>query len=68
MKKGVVKFFNRKSKFGFIRDLDSGQEYYVHGKDISGSVDEGDRVTFELREEKRGPAACNVVPENGTGE
>ena len=61
MKKGVVKFFNRKSKFGFIRDLETGQEYYVHGKDISAPVDEGDQVTFELKEEKRGPAACNVV-------
>lgn len=62
MKKGVVKFFNRKSKFGFIRDLETGQEFYVHGKDVKGHVDEGDEVTFELKEEKRGPAAINVVP------
>ena len=60
MKKGVVKFFNRKSRFGFIRDLETGTEYYVHGKDVLGQIDEGDQVTFDLREEKRGPAACNV--------
>lgn len=63
MKKGVVKFFNRKSKFGFIRDNESGKEYYVHGKDVQGQIDEGDLVSFELKEEARGPAAVNVVPE-----
>jgi len=63
MKKGIVKFFNRKSKFGFIRDSETGTEYYVAGKDINGQVDEGDHVTFELKEEKRGPAAVNVNPE-----
>lgn len=60
MKKGVVKFYNRKSKFGFIRDTETGTEYYVHGKDINGQIDEGDLVTYELRDDKRGPAACNV--------
>lgn len=63
MKKGVVKFFNRKSKFGFIRDSETGKEYYVHGKNINGQVDEGDAVTFELKEEQRGPAAINVNPD-----
>ncbi len=67
MKKGVVKFYNRKSKFGFIRDSETGTEYYVHGKDIAGQVEEGDVVTFELKEEKRGPAACNVNPEKTEG-
>ena len=67
MKKGVVKFFNRKSKFGFIRDLESGSEYYVHIKDVTGPIDEGVPVTFELREEKRGPAAVNVVVTPKTG-
>ncbi len=61
MRKGIVKFFNRKSKFGFIRDMESNQEYYVHIKDVAGSIDEGDHVTFDLREEKRGPAAHNVI-------
>lgn len=62
MKKGVVKFYNRKSKFGFIRDLETGQEYYVHAKDVNGQIDEGIEVSFDLKEEKRGPAAINVVP------
>jgi CspA family cold shock protein len=67
MKKGVVKFYNRKSKFGFIRDSETGTEYYVHGKDVNGQIDEGDHVTFELKEEKRGPAAVNVNPEKNEG-
>lgn len=60
MNKGVVKFFNRKSKFGFIRDSESGSEYYVHMKNVNGPIDEGDEVTFELKNESRGPAAVNV--------
>ena len=63
MNKGVVKFFNRKSRFGFIRDSETGKEYYVHAKDVQGQIDEGDSVSFELKEEARGPAAVNVVPE-----
>ena len=64
MKKGVVKFFNRKSKFGFIRDSETGKEHYVHAKDVVGQINEGDTVTFELKEEARGPAAVNVKTEN----
>lgn len=67
MKKGIVKFFNRKSKFGFIRDAETGSEYYVAGKDVIGTIDEGDSVTFELKEEKRGPAAVNVNREKNEG-
>lgn len=61
MKKGIVKFFNRKSKFGFIRESETGTEYYVHIKDVNGSINEGDEVSFEIKEEKRGPAAVNVT-------
>jgi len=61
MKKGIVKFFNRKSKFGFIREHESGTEFYVHIKDVNGSINEGDQVSFEIKEEKRGPSAVNVT-------
>jgi CspA family cold shock protein len=61
MSKGIVKFFNRKSKFGFIREIETGSEYYVHVKDVTGSIDEGDEVTFDLKNESRGPAAVNVI-------
>ncbi|MCE2773245.1 MAG: cold shock domain-containing protein [Bacteroidetes bacterium] len=61
MKRGTVKFFNRKSKFGFIKDDETGQEYYVHIKDTKTPIDEGDRVEFELKDLVRGPAAINVT-------
>lgn len=67
MKKGIVKFFNRKSKFGFIKDSQSGSEYYVHIKDITGAIEEGAAVTFELKEEARGSAAIHVIVQSSTG-
>ena len=49
MNKGIVKFFNDSKGFGFIKDAESNQEYFVH---ISGLVDEireNDEVTYELQ-------------------
>jgi cold shock protein len=60
MKRGTVKFFNEVKKFGFIACPDDGKEYYVHIKDISEPLKEGDTVTFDLQEMKRGPQAVNV--------
>ena len=58
--RGTVKFFNHKSKFGFIRDDESGIEYYVHQSQVDGQIEENDTVTFELKEEKRGPTCVEV--------
>lgn len=63
MKKGKVKFFNAAKKFGFITCPEDGKDYYVHAKDLSGAVQEGDEVSFELQEMKRGPQAVNVKKE-----
>lgn len=60
MRNGRVKFFNAKSKFGFITDIQEGKEYYVHAKDIAEEVKEGDLVEFEIVTLKRGPAAVQV--------
>lgn len=60
MKTGVVKFFNNKSRFGFIIDDETKSEFYVHGKDVNGTIAEGDKVSFDLKEEKRGPACVQV--------
>jgi CspA family cold shock protein len=61
MKTGTVKFFNTKSNFGFIRCNEDSKEYYVHGNDIEGGVlMADDKVSFELKEAKRGPQAVNV--------
>ncbi|GIV38899.1 MAG: hypothetical protein KatS3mg033_0699 [Thermonema sp.] len=60
MYKGIVKFFNETKGYGFIRDLDSNQEYFVH---VSGLIDEirsDDEVAFDLQEGRRGMNAVNV--------
>ncbi len=58
--KGTVKFFNHKNGFGFVRDDDSGAEYYVNEKDCNTEINEGDSVSFELAEAKKGAKATNV--------
>lgn len=60
MKQGTVKFFNESKGYGFVKDTESNEEYFVH---ISGLVDEirqDDEVTFELKEGKKGLNAVNV--------
>jgi len=60
MKKGSVKFFNDSKGFGFIKDADSENEYFVHATGLVDKVKEGDTVTFELKEGKKGLNAANV--------
>lgn len=60
MHTGVVKFFNIKNKFGFIVDDATKKEYYVHVKDVTGSINEGDKVSFELLEAAKGPQCVQV--------
>lgn len=60
MKEGKVKFFNESKGYGFIKDNESGNEYFVH---VSGLVDEikdDDDVTFELTQGRKGMNAVNV--------
>ncbi|HXB39996.1 MAG TPA: cold shock domain-containing protein [Bacteroidia bacterium] len=60
MHTGIVKFFNVKNKFGFIVDDQTKKEYYVHVKDVTGEIKQGDRVSFELEEAAKGPQCANV--------
>ena len=64
MGEGVVKWFSDKKGFGFI-EREDGQDLFVHHSaiDMPGfrTLDEGDRVTFEIEESDRGPKAKNVV-------
>jgi cold shock protein len=57
---GVVKFYNIKSRFGFVRVDGSGDEIYVQSKDIIGVIEAGDRVNFDIIRKKKGPAAVLV--------
>ena len=60
MNKGTVKFFNNSKGFGFIKDSDSNNEYFVHVSGLKDQVRENDVVTFELQEGKKGLNAVNV--------
>jgi CspA family cold shock protein len=58
---GTVKFFNHKNKFGFIKCIEDGKEYYVHAKNvISDQLNQDDKVEFELKDSTRGPEAIQV--------
>jgi CspA family cold shock protein len=60
MNKGVVKFYNDSKGFGFIKDMDSTREYYVHSSGLKENIKENDEVTFDLEEGKKGLNAVNV--------
>lgn len=59
MNTGTVKFFNDSKGYGFIKD-DSGQEYFVHVTGLAEEIRQDDRVTYELKEGRKGMNAINV--------
>jgi CspA family cold shock protein len=63
MPEGKVKWFNTTKGFGFI-EQEGGKDLFVHHSAIHGegfkSLDEGDRVSFDVVEGAKGPAAENV--------
>lgn len=60
MNNGKVKFFNESKGFGFIKENDSDQEYFVHVSGLVDEIRENDNVTFDLKEGKKGLNAVNV--------
>jgi CspA family cold shock protein len=60
MKKGTVKFFNSSKGFGFIKDDATGQDIFVHVSGLTQDVREGDSVTFDVTQGKKGLNAINV--------
>jgi CspA family cold shock protein len=60
MNKGTVKFYNESKGFGFIKDNNSSKEYFVHSSGLKDNIGEGDEVTFDLEEGKKGLNAVNV--------
>jgi CspA family cold shock protein len=55
---GTVKFFNTAKGFGFIAPEDGGKDVFVHATAVEAAglraLNEGDRVTFELEDDRRG--------------
>ena len=66
MSKGTVKWFNSSKGFGFISPDDGGDDLFVHQSEIKAngyaSLDEGQKVEFEVGQGKKGPCATSVVP------
>jgi CspA family cold shock protein len=64
MAKGKVKFFKQQKGYGFI-EMDTGEEIFVHYKQIQGddfkSLEPGQEVEFEIRQGEKGKYAINVV-------
>jgi len=64
MADGKVKWFNESKGYGFI-EQDNGKDIFVHYSAIQGkgfkTLQEGDRVSFNVVDGAKGPAADNVV-------
>ncbi|MFP4288906.1 MAG: cold-shock protein [Bacteroidota bacterium] len=60
MNNGIVKFFNETKGFGFIKEENSDQEYFVHATGLIDEIRDNDEVTFDLKEGRKGLNAVNV--------
>ena len=66
MSNGTVKWFNASKGYGFITPDDGGDDLFVHHSEIQtegyASLDDGQKVTYEVGEGKKGPCATAVTP------
>jgi CspA family cold shock protein len=67
MTTGTVKFYNANKGFGFISPEDGGKDVFVHATALEAaglrSLEEGQRVTFDVQPDARGSKAVNLKAE-----
>ncbi len=66
MSTGTVKWFNEQKGFGFIVPDEGGEDLFVHYSNITAegvrSLQEGQKVEYEVGQGRKGPEATNVRP------
>jgi CspA family cold shock protein len=63
--KGTVKWFNDEKGFGFILPEEGGKDIFVHRSNVdtpTRSLQDGQAVTFEIGQGRKGPEAMSVRP------
>lgn len=60
--KGTVKWFNRMKRFGFIEPEEGDKDIFVHETALEPgtTLNEGDKVEFDVEKSEKGPQAKNV--------
>ena len=65
MSNGTVKWFNAEKGYGFITNADNGEDVFVHysGLNMEGfkTLEEGQKVEFDVVQGAKGPQATNVT-------
>jgi CspA family cold shock protein len=60
MNKGEIKFYDKTKGFGFITDQDTKEEIFVHATGLTEEVGQGDKVSFDTTQGKKGINAVKV--------